>query len=493
MEIKGKVVQTNLTTNSVKELFKETIQEGENLNANNTSIISTSSQEAEDALVDIEIDENLESSENTEDDKNLIETGLEYAGRMNDITKNSFTECEDFGDWINKQNFISGTVMSQGFDVEKMEDITSNYDVIRDSKEAGPQVIESSLSEEEQKVAREYAISLLEKQLDENAQNLPDYGDVRRYYNEGSLMDWVLSHPVSFALDHIAEKAGWEGYTNFSQNIMGKDGMFTVFNIPTYIKDATKGTDGEVRDDHWTDALGNIKTEEDLINAVAQKQDLINQLKESTDDPEKFAELYWKATDGVNFSADDIMEYKNSVDEQIANGVPEDQIEDPSVTLIGRNYIAEDIQKNEMMTEITYETNKNVGTMLCKMIPVVGPVVAGVVNVGVTVLEEKTQKDNELTAGDWAKIILKEGFGRYFIVNGVGKIVSKIFNGKSGVASNAASSLATEGVKNSNDAIGDAIDGNWAGVAGDAINGTVNWKAAIKTAFKTFFGLFKKG
>ena len=91
MEIKGKVVQTNLTTNSVKELPKKTIQEGENLNANNTSIISTSSQEAEDALVDIEIDENLESSENTEDDKNLIETGLEYAGRMNDITKNSFT------------------------------------------------------------------------------------------------------------------------------------------------------------------------------------------------------------------------------------------------------------------------------------------------------------------------------------------------------------------------------------------------------------------
>ena len=487
MKVNGQQTQ-KVIVHSAEKMAENDVTTNKNIDGN-LDTQNTTSTVAENELIEIAIDENDTQGE---EDKNFIETGIEYAGRMNDITVNSFNETENLGDFLNKQNFIAGTVMSQGFDVEKMEDITSNYDILRDSKNAGPQVIESSLSEEDQKVAREYAISLLEKQLNENAQNLPDYGDVRRYYNEGSLMDWVLSHPVSFAADWVAEKTGATWYTNFSQNIMGKDGIFTLFNIPTYIENGIRG-ESEVQRDNYTDMFGNIQTEEDIINAIATKQGLINQLKENTDDPEKFAELYWKATDGVNFSADDVMEYKNSVDKQIADGKSEEEIEDPSVTIVGRDYIAEGIQKNEMMTNIAYETNKNIGTKLCQMIPGVGPVIAGVVNVGVTVLEEKTQKDNELTAGEWIKIILKEGFGRYFIVNTIGEIAKKTFGNNSGVARNAASSVASESVKNTNDAIGNTIDGNWAGVAGDVVNGTVNWKAAIKTAFKTFIGLFKKG
>ena len=135
--------------------------------------------------------------------------------------------------------------------------------------------------------------------------------------------------------------------------------------------------------------------------------------------------------------------------------------------------------------------------ILCSMIPFVGPLVAGVVNVGVSALEEKTQDDSSMTTGDWVKLILKEGVGRYFIVNGISNVIGKIFKGGSGFASSATSAGMQSSTENTIDAAGDIIDGNWGGLVGNGIEAGTGWKGTIKTVFKTgfkwFIGLFRKG
>ena len=461
------------------------------------SIDATAEHLSEEKTQKSQEEQEAQKAKNQEAEENsLIEMGEDFVGQMGATTVKTFKNSDNPGDWFNIQNSLASTVMSQGFDPDDLEDTVDSYQEIKDSRAQGPQVLESTLSEDEQKEAREYAIKLLEEQLDANMANMPDYGDVRSYYNEGSLMDWVLSHPVSFAADWVAEKTGADWYTTFSQKWLGKDGIFTIFNIPTYIKDGING-ETEVRKDHWTDMFGNIKTEEDLIKYAAEKQEYIKELKENIDDPKKFAKAYYYATEGVNFSADKVMEYKNTVENEEANGVSKEEQTKPSNSLIGRNYLAEDIQKNEMMTNILYEINKTVGTKLCSMIPFVGPLVAGVVNVGVSALEEKTQDDSSMTTGDWVKLILKEGIGRYFIVNGISNVVGKIFKGGSGFTSTATSAGMQSSTENTIDAAGDIIDGNWGGLVGNGIEAGTGWKGAIKTVFKTgfkwFIGLFRKG
>ena len=429
------------------------------------------------------------------EDGNWVDTAKGYKDQMGRITEKSFSKSGGFWGFFNMMDHMGGTVMSQGFDPNKMEDITDSNAQIQESKAEGPQVLESTLPEEKQKEAREYAIKLLEEQLNENKENMPDYGDVRSYYNEGSLFDWVVSHPVSFAANWVAEKTGADWYTTFSQEWLGKDGMFTIFNIPTYIENGIRG-ESDVRRDNYTDMLGNIKTEEDLKEYVASREKLIEDLKANIDNPEKFAETYYYATEGVNFSADNVMEYKKTVEEEEKNGVKKEDQTKPSVGLIGRNYLAEDIKKNEIATNAAYEINKTVGTKLCDMIPFVGPLVAGVVNVGVTALEEKTQDDSTVTKGEWTKIILKEGIGRNLVVNGIGKIISKIFGGGGGLGSTALGSGMQSSVDSSIDATGNIIDGNTGGLIGNGVEAGTGWKAVLKTGLKSagkwFIGLFKK-
>lgn len=436
--------------------------------------------------------DNIFAEKETEKEGGL-DTIFDYGGKFKDITVKTFSDNENFGDFLNKQNYIASTVISQGFDVDNIYDILDNYEEIRDSKKQPYQLIESSLSECEQREARQYAVELLANQLQENIENVPDYGDVRSYYNEGSLMDWIVSHPVSFGADALAEKTGAEWYTKFSQEWLGKDGVFTPLNIGTYIADACNG-DSEIRQDHWSDMFGNIQTTEDIDAVISNKLQIITELQNNVDNPEKFAELYYLATEGINFSADNVMEYKNTVEEEAKNGVPPEEQTKPSDSLIGRNYIAEDIAKNEMMTNIAYEVNKTVGTKLCSMIPFVGPLVAGVVNVGVTVLEEKTQEDSEITKGEWTKIILTEGFGRYFAVNKIGEISSKFPKGKGigKIQGNAIASSMKEGVDITNDAVGNIVDGDGKALIGNGIEAGTGYKSIIKTAFKSLFSIFKK-
>lgn len=430
------------------------------------------------------------------EDENWVDTANSYKDQMGRITEKSFENNDGFWGFMNKMDHMGGTAMSQGFDPDKMEDIADSNAQIQESKANGPQVLESKLPEEEQKEAREYAIKLLEEQLNENMENMPDYGDVRSYYNEGSMMDWLVSHPVSFAANWVAEKTGADWYTTFSQEWLGQDGMFTVLNIPTYIENGIRG-ESDVRRDNYTDMLGNIKTEEDLKEYAAGRQALIDELKKNIDDPEKFAETYYYATEGVNFSADNVMEYKKTVEAEEKNGVKKEDQTKPSVGLIGRNYLAEDIKKNEIATNAAYEINKTVGTKLCDMIPFVGPLVAGVVNVGVTALEEKTQDDSTVTKGEWTKIILKEGIGRNLVVNGIGKILGNIFKGGgSSLGSTALGSGMQSSVDSSIDATGNIIDGNTGGLIGNGVEAGTGWKAVLKTGVKSgfnwFMGLFKK-
>lgn len=436
-----------------------------------------------------------------EDGKELVDKGvakaqegLDYLGYMNDVTAKSFSGADNFGDWINKQNYIANNIIADGFSFEKLEDLSDSYEFIRDSRKEGPKFIQSEkLSDEEEQEAREYAYDLMLTRLAYTVENMPDYGDVRSYYNEGSMMDWVVSHPVSFGADAGAEAIGADWYTTFSQEWLGQDGMFTPLNIGNYIeKGCTDENQYGIRNDYYTDMLS-IRSTENINEDIAAKFLILEELKNSLDDPEKFAEIYYKASDGVNFDPDRVMEYKEAVeanakiDEAIAEGKEAEEKKDvaPLNTIIGRNYISEDFAKNEMGTNIAYEVNKSVGTKLACSIPFVGPLVAGVVNVGVSALEEKTQEDNEMTAGDWTKLILKEGVARPLAFSS-SKIVKNIKGAdKLGTnGQNMAAGMISEGAYTTAELTGDIINGNGGAIIGDIAELSTNPKAASKTTFK---------
>lgn len=394
-------------------------------------------------------------------------------------------------DFINKQNYIASTVIAEGFDLDEIESNLQGYAELRDSKAQPYKVIESNLSEDAQVEAREFAIQLLEEQLQDNISSIPDYGHVREYYNDASMLDWVLTHPTSFLFDHIAEKTGMNWYETVSKDVFGQDGVFTPLNVPYYI---ANDKNSPIREDHATDIFGNFMRLGKIEGAISSKQNLITELKNNIDNPEKFAELYYLATDGVNFSADRIMEYKEINDEEIKQGIPKEDRQKPADVLIGRNYIGEDLAKNEMATNIAYEVNKTVGTGLMAMVPG-GIVWAGLVNVGVSLLEEKTQDDPTLTKGELRKLLLQEGIGRYFMVNELGNIASEIPKTSkisTDVQNAAIAGSMKEGIDITHDVIKNATDRDGGGLISDGVEAGTGFKSILKTAFKWVVGLFTK-
>ena len=133
-----------------------------NVTATNATPQNAKAQEAEEnELVEVKAE-----------DGNWMDTANNYKDQMGRITEKSFENNDGFWGFMNKMDHMGGTAMSQGFDPDKMEDIADSNAQIQESKANGPQVLESKLPEEEQKEAREYAIKLLEEQLNENMEKL---------------------------------------------------------------------------------------------------------------------------------------------------------------------------------------------------------------------------------------------------------------------------------------------------------------------------------
>lgn len=332
------------------------------------------------------------------EDKNSFDEMYDFVMHYKDVYTGTFKGTDGIGDFASKQNHIAGQVIAgimtgNGFpSVDELDEINKSWDTIKDKDEFA--LIENDLSDEDNQKARDKVIQMLEEELEFTKSEIPEYGDCKDYYNNGNLTDWLVSHPVGITLDKIAEATDWEGYQNIKENYLSKDGMFTFQNIPGYIW----GKDGE---DDITDML-TIKSTDTIIKEVENREALLEKLKANKDNPEEFAKIYYEMTNGINFDAEKVLNY--SEDSENADG------SNPTKTeIIGRNFIYEDIGKNRLGTDIMFEINKTVGTGLCKMIPVpvLNSIIAGVVNCGVSILDNETVGENE-TKQSTGAIIVKE-------------------------------------------------------------------------------------
>lgn len=343
------------------------------------------------------------STKITETVNQVKELKEEYADPYIELTKETFGGTDGIWDGAKKQNYLAGQIMSEIFlgnasydsIMQKIKDVNESYELLRENKESGYQNIPSELPEDEQREAREYALGLIRDRLQNNKDNMPEYGDVSRYYNEGSLVDWMVSHPVSFAADAVLG----EEYNEFSHGVMGKDGIFTPLNIPTYI--ANRNNDeNDVRQDYAVDMLGNFRSTVNINKDIENKEQLIAEMEANIDNPERFAELYYQVTDGMNFSADRVHEHK----QQSEKGEKTKPLE----TIIGRDYITEDIAKNELGTDVLKKVNKAAGTGLLKgFLGGIGVGIAAVGNAAIEVLDAATDGD-ELTTEEAGAIIVTE-------------------------------------------------------------------------------------
>lgn len=398
-------------------------------------------------------------SENTAEDKSLWETAMMYK----DVYSGTF-EGENF---CEKQNYIAGQVMAgiftdNGFpSVEEIDEMNRSWDTVNNAAEF--QIISNDLSEEDNQKAMEIAIQMLESKLAFTKSEIPEYGDCKDYYNNGNLTDWILTHPVGIGLDKLAEATNWEWYQNVKENYISKDGMFTLQNIPGYIW----GKEGE---DDWTDIL-TIKSTDSIIHDVEKQEELLEQLRNSTDNPEEFAQIYHQLTNGINFDAEKVLNYSNNSGEDITE-----------TEIVGRNYTYEEIGKNRLGTNILFEVNKTVGTKLCQMIPAGGPVIAYGVNVGVSILDNETAGENENKKSTLD--ILGEEAIRTFCVSKGGDIKEQI-TGKTGSNKWTTNSMFASGKGYISTTVNDAT--NIIDTVDGAIKGeNVSWGSAIVSATNIF-------
>lgn len=369
-------------------------------------------------------------------DEKLKELDEKYPVR--ELTKRTWQEKENFGDFLAMQNYIATNVMEDGFSVDELEKYINTWKEINDAgRNEGVKIIESDLSEEENDLAMDYAIQLLENRINQNKEDMPEYGDCKSYYNEGSLLDWGISHPISFGIEaidksitnghaellntmydengnlnnenfqnwieevNLTEEEGIEylsvlqekvdiggAYKHLAKDILGKDGMFTLQNIPNYIERAKHKTINNVRASHWTEML-QINSTKTISEQLNNQEQLLEELKSTKDNPEKFAQIYYQITNGINFDAEKVLNYKNDV-------LSEDGVDYTEEVIIGRNFLNEDITKNRMGTDILFEVNKSVGTALCKRIPAGSFLTAEAINLGVTYLDNETQGEKEV-------------------------------------------------------------------------------------------------
>lgn len=408
----------------------------------------------------------------------FFKTGFSHVELANSLMKGT-TGPKDF---LTKQNYTAGVIMTEGFSLETIDDINKSYPEIRYNKEIGFKYTESNLSKEDQKKAREFALNLVSERVIDNFKNLPDYGDVRKYYNEGSLADWIVTHPVNFAAEAISDD-----YKEFTKNTSGKDGMFTLFNIPTYIEESQKPEENKqknskIRQDNYTDILGNVQTIQSIEKNLSDKMDLIIEMKNNIDDPKKFAQLYYQVTDGMNFSPDKVVKYQQNDKETKNAKVPLDSV-------IGRNYVKEDIKKNDLLTNMFYEVNKSIGTKLLSAVAT--PAVAGGVNIAVTALEECTQ--NKTDDINWLKIVLVEGVARPVACGGVAEKVAGKVTSHMNVATGKTGSVITKGIGtviaddtyNIAEGVANIASGDYGAAAGNAVDMIFHIKSTVKTGFKS--------
>ena len=246
-----------------------------------------------------------EENINTSGDKSVCETAMMYK----DVYSATFT-----GDnFCEKQNYIAGQVMAgiftdNGFpSVEEIDEMNRSWNTVNNAAEF--EIIDNNLSEEDNQRAMELAIQMLEDKIAFTRSEIPEYGDCKDYYNNGNLTDWILTHPVGIGLDKLAEATNWEWYLNTKENCISKDGMFTLQNIPGYIW----GKEGE---DDWTDIF-TIKSTDSIIQDVENQEKLLEQLRNSTDNPEEFSQIYHQLTNGINFDAAKILNYSQGLAHRI--------------------------------------------------------------------------------------------------------------------------------------------------------------------------------
>lgn len=482
------IIGNNYIYNKIinKSSGEELVEQNQETEPNDENISFVDNNDTNSEQVDIEETKETEESKNSLYDKFIQWSAEKLSNHMNEnpdsFISNGFkymigfmgstAGTDDFGDFCSKQNYIGGQVIGgiktrNGFiSAEELNEINQSWDTLKEKDEF--QVLENNLSEEENQKAMDIAIQMLEEQVKFNREELPDYGDCKDYYNNGNLTDWILTHPVGIGLDKIAEKTDWEGYQNFKENYLSKDGMFTLQNIPGYIW----GKEGE---DDWTDIFS-IKSV-DSINADIEKQEaLLEKLKNNKDNPEEFAKLYHEITNGINFDAEKIINYSKGEKDKNGNTVTKTEI-------VGRNFIYEDIGKNRLGTDILFEINKTVGTKLCEMIPAVGPLVAFGVNYGVTKLDNDTSGENEEKKSNLQ--IAGQELIRTIGVLGCGKIkegISNKTNINNGWTKNG---MFASGKAFVSDTLGDIA--NLADTAGDIINGNeVNVSSTVWSAVNLF-------
>ena len=400
-----------------------------------------------------------EENINTSGDKSVWETAMMYK----DVYSATFT-----GDnFCEKQNYIAGQVMAgiftdNGFpSVEEIDEMNRSWNTVNNAAEF--EIIDNNLSEEDNQRAMELAIQMLEDKIAFTRSEIPEYGDCKDYYNNGNLTDWILTHPAGIGLDKLAEATNWEWYLNTKENCISKDGMFTLQNIPGYIW----GKEGE---DDWTDIF-TIKSTDSIIQDVENQEKLLEQLRNSTDNPEEFSQIYHQLTNGINFDAAKILNYTNNSEDNITE-----------TEIVGRNYTYEEIGKNRLGTNILFEVNKTVGTKLCQMIPAGGPIIAYGVNVGVSILDNETAGENENKKSTLD--ILGEEAMRTFCVTKGGDIKKQI-TGKTGSNKWTTNSMFTSGKGYISTTVKDA--NNIIDTVGGAISGEeVSWGSAIVSATNLF-------
>ena len=184
-----------------------------------------------------------------------------------------------------------------------------------------------------------------------------------------------------------------------------------------------------------------------------------------------YAKIYHQLTNGINFDAEKVLSYANSNGEDVTK-----------TEIVGRNFTYEDIGKNRLGTNTLFEINKTVGTKLCQMIPLVGPVVAYGVNVGVSALDNETAGENE-NKKSFLDILSEEAIRTFFVTKS-GEIKSDI---AAGTNTNkwTTNGMLSSGKGFTSTTISDMT--NIANTVDDVINGNeINWGSAIVSATNIF-------
>ena len=318
---------------------------------------------------------------------------------LGDVTK-LFSGVGDnsFESWAWKQNYIFSKALVSN--VNGVQEATEYAEIIYANKNEGYKYKTSDLPEEVQQQARLDAIELLTRRLDDTWAKRPDYGDCEEYYNYGSIVDWLITHPLSLGLDKILGEDS--EYHKFVYGDLAPDGMFSTINLAFYALNG--GTDlydeNGLRKDQPQDIL-KIRAVQNIDKDYEKKRALLEELKANIDNPEEFSRLFYQITDGKNFSADEFHEYRTDLE----NGEPAEPLD----VLLGRNYLEEDYALNRIGTTLAFSINKQAGTSVMKALVPGGDIWAFIINLGLDYFNESTKDNPDLSAGNIMKYVIAEG------------------------------------------------------------------------------------